>query len=50
MVMFDLLSCPYMVNNNNKKTHSSSKPRTAHMMVLSLVALTGLDKFCITSA
>ena len=33
-----------------KKTHSSSKPRTAQMMILSLVAMTGLEKCCITSA
>ena len=32
-------------------THSSSsKPRTAQMMILSLVAMTGLKKFCRTSA
>ena len=34
-----------------KRTHSStSKPRTAQMMILSLVAMTGLEKCCITSA
>ena len=33
-----------------KKTHSSSKPRTAQMMILSLDAMTGLEKCCITSA
>ena len=34
-----------------KKTHSSSsKPRPAQMMILSLVAMTGLEKCCITSA
>ena len=34
-----------------KRTHSSSsKPRPAQMMVLSLDALTGLEKCCITSA
>ena len=26
-----------------EKTHSSSKPRTAQMMILSLVAMTGLE-------
>ena len=34
-----------------KKTHSSSaKPRPAHMIILSLVAMIGLVKCCITSA
>ena len=37
-----------------KNTHilllSSSKPRTAQMMILSFVAMTGLEKCCITSA
>ena len=33
-----------------KKTHSSSKPRTAQMMILSLVAVIALEKCCITSA
>ena len=34
-----------------KKTHSSfSKPRTAQMMILSILAMTGLEKCCIASA
>ena len=34
-----------------KHTHSSfSKPRNAQMMILSFVAVTGLEKCCITSA
>ena len=33
-----------------KKHSSSSKSRTAQMMFLSLVAMTGMDKCCITSA
>ena len=33
-----------------KKKHSSSKPRTSQMMILSLVAMTGLEKCCISSA
>ena len=34
-----------------KKAHSSSsKPRTAQMVILSFVAMTGLKKCCITSA
>ena len=45
----------YGKNNDNnkkhtKKTHSSSKPRTAQKMILSFVAMTGLEKCCITSA
>ena len=32
------------------KKNSSSKPRTAQMMNLSLVAMTGLEKCCITSS
>ena len=40
-----------MVKNNNKKIHfSSSKQRTAQMMNLSLNAMSGLEKRCITSA
>ena len=38
------------LNNDNKITYSSSKPRTAQMIILSLVAMTGLEKCCITSA
>ena len=38
-------------NYNKKKTHSSSsKPRTAQMMIFSLVVMTGLEKCCIRSA
>ena len=34
-----------------KKTHSSSsKPRTAQMVIFLLVAMTGLEKCCIASA
>ena len=33
-----------------KKHSFSSKPRTAQMTILSLVAMTGLEKCCITSA
>ena len=40
-----------MITKKTKKTHSSSsKPRTAQMMTLSLVAMTGFEKCCITSA
>ena len=39
-----------MMMIKKKHTHSSSKPRTAQMMILSLVAMTGLEKCCITSA
>ena len=39
-----------MIIKKKKRTHSSSKPRTAQMMILSLVAMTGLEKCCITSA
>ena len=33
-----------------KKHSSSSKPRPVQMMILSLVAMTGLKKCCVTSA
>ena len=33
-----------------KKNTPSSKPRPTQMMILSLVAMTGLEKYCITSA
>ena len=40
-----------MITKKQKKTHtSSSKPRTAQMMILLLVAMIGLGKCCITTA
>ena len=36
--------------NKQKKQSFSSKPRIAQMMILSLVAMTGLEKCCIASA
>ena len=51
MATLHLLSCPYGKIMIINKTHSSfSKPRPAQMMILSLVAMTGLEKCCITSA
>ena len=35
---------------NVRAIYSSSKLRTAQMMIFSLVAMIGLEKFCITSA
>ena len=46
-----LLSCPYIVKHNNKNSFfSSSRPRTAQMMIISLGAVTGFEKYCIISA
>ena len=54
IVMLHRLSCPYTEFKKNKKKKttlsSPSKPRTAQMMILPLVAMTGLEKYCITSA
>ena len=36
--------------NTNKRKHISSKPRSAQMIILSLVAVTGLEKKCIMSS
>ena len=54
MVRLPWLSCPYNYGKIliliKKTTHSSSsKPRTAEMMILSLGAMTGLKKCCITN-
>ena len=39
-----------MITEKKIKHYSSSKPRTAQMMILSLVEMTGLEKCCIISA
>ena len=42
-----LTAIPIYGKNNDNKRPSCSKPRTAQMLSLSLVAMTGLEKCCI---